>query len=58
MDAPVENNKEVTNIKPKDKFEGKVLKTSLQGALIDIKSPLPAFCTFPRLLTPRILKLF
>ncbi len=43
MDAPVENKKEDTNVKPKDKFEGKVLKTSLQGALIDINNQLPAF---------------
>ena len=53
MDAPVENNKEESTIKPKDKFEGKVLKTSLQGALIDINSPCQRSCTFPRLLTPR-----
>ena len=53
MDAPVENNKEVTNIKPKDKFEGKVLKTSLQGALIDIKSPLPAFLHISQVIDPK-----
>lgn len=53
MDAPVENNKEESTIKPKDKFEGKVLKTSLQGALIDINSPMPAFLHISQLLTPR-----
>ena len=53
MDAPVENNKEVTNIKLKDKFEGKVLKTSLQGALIDIKSPLPAFLHISQVIDPK-----
>ncbi len=53
MDAPVENTKVETNIKPKDKFEGKVLKTSLQGALIDIKSPLPAFLHISQVIDPK-----
>jgi len=43
MDNPIDNmNNEVT-ITAKQKFEGKVLKTSLQGALVDIGSKLPAF---------------
>lgn len=53
MDAPVENKKEETNIKLKDKFEGKVLKTSLQGALIDINSPLPAFLHISQVIDPK-----
>ncbi len=53
MDAPVENKKEDKNIKPKDKFEGKVLKTSLQGALIDINSPMPAFLHISQVIDPK-----
>ena len=53
MDAPVENKKEDTNIKPKDKFEGKVLKTSLQGALVDINNPLPAFLHISQVIDPK-----
>ncbi len=53
MDAPVENNKEESTIKPKDKFEGKVLKTSLQGALIDINSPMPAFLHISQVIDPK-----
>ena len=53
MDAPVENTKEEINIKPKDKFEGKVLKTSLQGALIAINSPLPAFLHISQVIDPK-----
>lgn len=52
MDAPVENKKEKPTIKPKDKFEGKVLKTSLQGALIDISCPLPAFLHISQVIDP------
>jgi len=52
MDAPVENKKEKPSIKPKDKFEGKVLKTSLQGALIDISCPLPAFLHISQVIDP------
>ena len=52
MDAPVENKKEKPTIKPKDKFEGKVLKTSLQGALIDISYPLPAFLHISQVIDP------
>lgn len=53
MDAPVENKKEETNIKPKDKFEGKVIMTSLQGALIDIDSSLPAFLHISQVIDPQ-----
>ncbi|MEA4811227.1 MAG: S1 RNA-binding domain-containing protein [Anaerolineaceae bacterium] len=42
MESPVEQKNE-NALKPKQKYEGKVLKTSLQGALIDISNPLPAF---------------
>ena len=53
MDAPVENAKLESSIKPKDKFEGKVLKTSLQGALISINSPLPAFLHISQVIDPK-----
>lgn len=53
MDAPVENKNEETKIKPKDKFEGKVLKTSLQGALIDINNPVPAFLHISQVIDPK-----
>ena len=53
MDAPVENKKEDTTLKPKDKFEGKVLKTSLQGALVDINSPMPAFLHISQVIDPK-----
>lgn len=44
METPVEQ-KPTTNqsLKPKQKFEGKVVKTSLQGAIIDIGESVPAF---------------
>lgn len=35
--------KESNDIQPKQQFEGKVLKTLLQGALVDIGTDLPAF---------------
>jgi len=53
MDAPVETVNEVPTIKAKDKFEGKVLKTSLQGALIAINSPLPAFLHISQVMDPK-----
>lgn len=53
MDAPIENKKEEQTIKPKDKFEGKVQKTSLQGALIEIKSQLPAFLHISQVVDPK-----
>lgn len=43
MENPIENNNPNSTIAAKQKFEGKVIKTSLQGALVDIGSELPAF---------------
>lgn len=44
MDNPIEStNAPADTIKAKQKFTAKVLKTSLQGALVDIGSSLPAF---------------
>lgn len=43
MENPIEQTKSESALAPKQKFEGKVLKTSMQGALIDINHPLPAF---------------
>ena len=43
MESDVAQNKDNQPYKAKQKFEGKVLKTSLQGVLVDIGSPLPAF---------------
>ena len=43
MENPIEQTKSESALAQKQKFEGKVLKTSLQGALIDINHPLPAF---------------
>lgn len=43
MESPVEETKANQPFKAKQKFEGKVLKTSLQGVLVDIGSPVPAF---------------
>lgn len=43
MEHPDETTKSENALAPKQKIEGKVLKTSLQGALIDINHPLPAF---------------
>lgn len=42
MESPIDQSTE-NALKPKQKFTGKVLKTSLQGALIDINNALPAF---------------
>jgi len=43
MESPVEQTKNNQPFKAKQKFEGKVLKTSLQGVLVDIGSDVPAF---------------
>ena len=43
MESPIENNTNDQPITTKQKFEGKVLKTTLQGAIVDIGSKLPAF---------------
>ncbi len=51
MDSPIEQSTDLA-LKPKQKFEGKVLKTSLQGALIDINNALPAFLHISQVLNP------
>ena len=43
MESPVEETKTNQPFKAKQKFEGKVLKASLQGVLVDIGSSVPAF---------------
>ena len=43
METDVNQTNDTQPYKAKQKFEGKVLKTSLQGVLVDIGSPLPAF---------------
>ena len=43
MDNPVDLTNNDQTITAKQKFEGKVLKTTLQGALVDIGSKIPAF---------------
>ncbi|MFZ3069791.1 MAG: S1 RNA-binding domain-containing protein [Anaerolineaceae bacterium] len=44
MDTPIEQKPSINqSLKPKQKFEGKVLKTSLQGAIVDIGEPITAF---------------
>ncbi len=51
MDSPIEQSTDLA-LKPKQKFEGKVLKTSLQGALIDINNALPAFLHISQVINP------
>ncbi|HOA21939.1 MAG TPA: S1 RNA-binding domain-containing protein [Anaerolineaceae bacterium] len=44
MESPIEQPTNTqTSLKPKQKFEGKVMKTSLQGAILDIGEKLPGF---------------
>lgn len=44
MESPIEQTSTTqTSLKPKQKFEGKVMKTSLQGAIIDIGEKVPGF---------------
>lgn len=52
MDNPIENTNTESNITAKQKFEGKVVKTSLQGALVDIGSSLPAFLHVSQVIDP------
>ena len=54
MDKPIEqsNNEQDQAITAKQKFEGKVIKTSLQGALVDIGSKLPAFLHISQVVDP------
>ena len=51
MENRVETNNEST-ITAKQKFEGKVLTTSLQGALVDIGSTIPAFLHISQVVDP------
>ena len=44
MESPIEQTSSTqTSLKPKQKFEGKVMKTSLQGAILDIGEKVPGF---------------
>ncbi len=43
MDNPIDVTNNDQTITTKQKFEGKVLKTTLQGAIVDIGSKIPAF---------------
>jgi len=44
MDNPIETpSTNEPKLKPKQKYEGKVMKTSLQGAIVDIGENLPGF---------------
>lgn len=52
MDSPVETKPTEPGLKPKQKLQGKVLKTSLQGALVDISNPLPAFLHVSQVVNP------
>ncbi len=54
MDKPIEqsNNEQDQAITAKQKFEGKVIKTSLQGVLVDIGSKLPAFLHISQVVDP------
>ena len=52
MESPVEQSNQESKISPKQKFEGKVLKTSLQGALVDIQSAVPAFLHISQVINP------
>ena len=52
MENPVEETNNEQTITSKQKFEGKVLKTSLQGALVDIGSEIPAFLHISQVVDP------
>src|SRR5690606_34246269 len=52
MDNPVDLTNNDQNITAKQKFEGKVLKTTLQGAIVDIGSKLPAFLHVSQVVDP------
>ena len=44
MESPIEQASSTqSSLKPKQKFEGKVMKTSLQGAILDIGEKVPGF---------------
>lgn len=52
MDTPVETNTNEPSLKNKQKLQGKVLKTSLQGALIDVGNALPGFLHVSQVINP------
>ncbi len=52
MDNPVDLTNNDQTITAKQKFEGKVLKTTLQGALVDIGSKIPAFLHVSQVVDP------
>ncbi|MEL7625879.1 MAG: S1 RNA-binding domain-containing protein [Anaerolineaceae bacterium] len=52
MENPVDSTTNNQTITAKQKFEGKVLKTTLQGAIVDIGSQLPAFLHVSQVVDP------
>lgn len=52
MESPIDGKQTNQSIKVKDKFEGKVIRTSLQGAILDISSTLPAFLHISQVVDP------
>ncbi len=52
MDNPVEITNNSQTLTAKQKFEGKVLKTTLQGAIVDIGSKIPAFLHVSQVVDP------
>lgn len=52
MENPVDNTNSNQTITAKQKFEGKVLRTTLQGALVDIGSDMPAFLHVSQVVDP------
>ncbi|NLE83741.1 MAG: S1 RNA-binding domain-containing protein [Chloroflexi bacterium] len=52
MDNPIDSTTNDQTIAAKQKFEGKVLKTTLQGAIVDIGSQLPAFLHVSQVVDP------
>ena len=52
METPAEQLNTEPTLKPKQKIEGKVLKTSLQGALIDINNPMTGFLHISQVVIP------
>jgi ribosomal protein S1 len=52
MDNPIDSTNNSQTLATKQKFEGKVLKTTLQGAIVDIGSDLPAFLHVSQVVDP------
>ena len=52
METAVDSTTPNNPLKPKQKLEGTVLRTSLQGALIDAKTPVPAFLHVSQVVNP------